>query len=266
MKNVAVLIHPDEGQEARVQAALDVTRALNGHLIAVEVTALVPVAEDPMLGAFSAGLVAEELARQEENLADMLERLGGEDVAWSADRCAGDVGYCLSQHTALADLIVLNTQFDSFPGREMGHLTAALVALHRPVLAVPSDSRGVADRHAAMVAWDGSDAAEAALRAAIPLLALHPETHVVSVARGSINRPPELAASYLSRHGIKPEITVITNDADTVASNLIVQARGVDASLIVMGGYGHSRLRESLFGGVTRTLLEESHCPLFLSH
>ncbi len=266
MKNVAVLIHPDEGQEARVQAALDVTRALNGHLIAVEVTALMPLAEDPVLGGFAAGLVADELARQEENLTDMLGRLGGEDVAWSVERCAGDIGSGLCDHTALADLVVLNTRFDGLPGGDMDRVTASLVALHRPVLAVPADSRGIVDRRVAMVAWDGSDAAEAALRAAIPLLALYPEVHVVSIDRGTLKHPPERAATYLSRHGIKPEITMITDDAEKVARHLIAHARGIDASLIVMGGFGHSLLRESLFGGVTRTLLDESDRPLFLSH
>lgn len=266
MKNVAVLIHPDEGQEARLQAALDVTRTFNGHLIAIEVTALNPFPADPMLGGATAGLIAEDLALQDENLTQMLQRLGGEDVAWDVERCAGDIRLCLSDHTALTDLVVLNTQFDHFPGSEMDRLTAAMVAVHRPVLAVPTASRGIADRRAAMVAWDGSDAAEAALRAAIPLLALYPEVHIVSIDRGSIKHPPERAATYLSRHGIKPEITVITGDEEAVARTLIVHADGIDASLIVMGGFGHSRLLESLFGGVTRTLLRDSRRPLFLAH
>ncbi len=266
MKNVAVLIHADAGQESRLQAALDLVRALHGHLIAVDVTAMTPIAEDPIIGpGMLASQIAEELAIQDENRARVRARLLIEDVPWTLAECMGDVASCLGSHTALTDMVVINTVFDGFPGGEMDGVVAAMLRLNRPVLAVPCATRGIAFQGTALVAWDGSDESDAALRAAVPLLGLAREVRILSIDHGAIRHPPELAASYLSRHGIRPEVMLVPDDPGRVGQQILAQALRIEPSMIVMGGFGHSRLIETLFGGVTRDLLHNSPYPVFLA-
>lgn len=266
MKNVAVLVHADAGQEARLQAALDVVRAVQGHLIAIDVTAMPPLADDPMIGpATLAAHITEELDVQDANRARVTERLAAEDVQWTLAEGMGDVASCLTAHTVLTDLVVVNTVFDGFPGGEMDGVVAAMLRASRPVLAVPDATRGIALDGTALVAWDGSDEADAALRAAVPLLALAREVRIVTIDRGGLKHPPELAASYLSRHGVHPEIAVVPNETGRIGQQLLAEASRIKPALIVMGGFGHSRLIETLFGGVTRDLLRDSPYPVFLA-
>lgn len=266
MKNVVTLVYEDEGQEARIQAALDIVRATGGHLTAIGVSALAPVADDPIIGFGSlGGLMAEELRVQATHLARIEARLEGENTPCVVEEVAGDIASALVERAALADLVVVNTMFDGFPGEEMDGVVAALIRAGRTVLAVPAAQRGFAPGGIALVAWDGSDESDAALRGAVPLLALAEEVRIVSVERGAIKHPPELAARYLSRHGIKPEIVSIAGEG-SVGEAIAAHAADVGAALIVMGGFGNPRLFESLFGGVTLHLLHHSPAPLLLAH
>lgn len=266
MKNIAVLIHADAGQESRFQAALDMVRALHGHLVAIDVTAMPPIAEDPMISPATLGAhIAEELAEQDENRARIMARLLIEDVPWTLAECMGDVASCLGSHTALTDLVIINTVFDGFPGGEMDGVVASMLRLNRPVLAVPCATRGIAVHGTAVVAWDGSDECDAALRAAVPVLALSREVRILSIDRGAIKHPPEMAASYLSRHGIRPEIMVVPAETGRIGQQILAHALRIEPAMIVMGGFGHSRLIETLFGGVTRDLLRNSPYPVFLA-
>ncbi|MDR6850760.1 nucleotide-binding universal stress UspA family protein [Sphingomonas sp. BE123] len=266
MKNVAVLIHADDGQEARVQAAFDLVRALHGHLIAIDVTAMTPMVEDPMIGPSAAAAhIAEELETQDANRTRITARLTLEDLPWSLAECMGDVAGCLESHTALTDLVVINTVFDGFPGGEMDGVVATMLRANRPVLAVPAETRGIALHGTALVAWDGSDESDAALRAAVPLLSLSREVRILSIDRGGLKHPPELAARYLSRHGIRPDIALVQPESGRIGQQILSHALQLDPALIVMGGFGHSRLFETLFGGVTRDLLHNSPYPVFLS-
>lgn len=266
MKNVAVLVHADAGQESRLQAALDLVRGLHGHLIAIDVTAMTPIVEDPIIGpAMLADQVAEELEVQDKNRSRVKARLLMEDVPWTLVECMGDVVSCLGSHTALTDLVVINTEFDGFPGGEMDGVVAAMLRLNRPVFAIPCATRGIALQGTALVAWDGSDESDAALRAAVPMLALAREVRILSIDRGGIKHSPELAASYLSRHGIRPEIMVVPADTGRIGQQILAQALRIEPSMIVMGGFGHARLIETLFGGVTRDLLHNSPYPVFLA-
>jgi nucleotide-binding universal stress UspA family protein len=71
---------------------------------------------------------------------------------------------------------------------------------------------------------------------------------------------------FLARHGIKVTVSQQTADDVDVGNQLLSRAADLDADLIVMGGYGHSRLKELVLGGVTRTLLESMTVPVLMSH
>lgn len=263
MKNVLVLIHDDAGQESRLQAALDAARALKGHLTCLDVSPIVPFVGD-MTGV-SGGAMLIELEHESEvaNAARIRARLAAEDVPWTLDQVTGYFEAALEAAATLADLIVVNRACDDLPLPDLRGLAASLVLRSgKPILAVPEETRGFDAAGAALVAWNGSREAATALGAAVPLLALARSVTIVEIDEGNFAAPAEDAAAYLSRHGIHAE--VMRWPAGRVAEGLIALAQTTD--WLVMGAFGHSRLREALFGGVTRRLLQESPIPLLLAH
>lgn len=267
MKNIFVLVHQDVGQESRLQAALDVTRAFEGHLNCIDVTQLPVIVGDIYGVAGQEAVIAAEREAEAENRARTEARLIREGVQWDWLDAVGDVAPTLNALTDLADLVILNRKLDSVAIPDMVNIAGSvMMASHRPVLAVPESSRGVDVSGHAVVAWDGSTQAATALRSAIPMLRLAEEVTLVAIAHKSGGIPPSDAATYLSRHGIEAEIDLVPSSGQAVADLLIERCRTHKAAYLVMGGYGHSRLAEALFGGVTKAMLSSSPVPLLIAH
>ena len=267
MKNILLLIHDDSGQEARLQAALDVTRAVQGHLTCLDVSVVIP-----MVGAdvgVCGGAVLIELERENEadNRARTYPRLEKEDVSWSWTDTTGYIQPALEAAAGLADLIVVNRQLDAFPVPDMRTLAAALVVKSgRPILAVPDNVTGLKVSGNALVAWDGSREASVALCAAVPLLQRAGSVTIVEIDDGSVKTGAEEAAAYLSRHGIHAMIVRAAADGDDAGTVLLAKANSEKFDYLVMGGFGHSRFAEALFGGATRKILTGSAIPVLLAH
>lgn len=269
MKNILLLVHDDAGQEARFQAALDITRAIGGHLKCLDVTPLNILPID----AYGAGLAADggalvlDFERQQEsaNKARLQQRLAVEDVSWDWADTVGVMEQAIEENAALADLIVVNRRIDDFPLPDMRHVASQLVVESGvPVLAVPQDATGfVAGR--ALVAWDGSHEAVSALTAAIPLLELAGSVTILEVDDGSVQTPAEEAAAYLSRHGLRAEIVRSGHGHASASDVIMAKAESGRFDYLVMGGFGHSRFVEACLGGVTRKMLTSSPIPLFLA-
>lgn len=161
------------------------------------------------------------------------------------------VGQAEPDSRASADLMVEGALFES------GH----------PVVVVPHIQKDGMDLDRVVVCWDGSRAAARALADALPFLtrATHVDLVTVSSAGHKPNEHPAVA-DHLVRHGIKPEFRhLVATDVD-VASILLSYAADASASFMVMGGYGHSRLREFVLGGVTRSMLHTMTVPTLMSH
>lgn len=267
MKNILLLVHDDSGQEARLQAALDITRALDGHLNCLDVAMMPTVAGDLWVGGGAGVYLPDERETEAANRATIERRLGVEGLAWSWTDAVGDISYCLERAAVLNDLIILNRELDGFHYPDMRTAASELIMrTGKPILAVPPTATGFAAAGRAMIAWDGSPQSDAALHAAMPLLRLASHVTVLEIDDGSIDIPAELAAAYLSRHDIHP-LVVRERSAKGQAGERLLRAiseRHVD--YLAMGGFGHSRVAEALFGGVTRTLLTKSPVPVLLAH
>jgi nucleotide-binding universal stress UspA family protein len=117
-----------------------------------------------------------------------------------------------------------------------------------------------------MVAWDGSAESAHALRAAVPLLARASAVSLVTITEKEARFPATDALRYLSRHGIHADYAERPRGALTVEEALDQSADSLGADFVVMGAYGHSRVRETLFGGVTRYMIDGARRPLLLMH
>jgi nucleotide-binding universal stress UspA family protein len=265
MKNILVLIHDDAGQEARLQAALDITRALGGHLTCVDVAQMMPIVSD-YFPAMVAGMVLED--RQERaNREHIQRRLIVEGVPWDWRDMTGDLAHSLAAAADLADLIVVNRRLDKEPWPNMLSIAAKLILTSdKPIVAVPDTVRRFNTFGPALIAWDGSAEASRALRATVPLLRLADKVLVLEVDDGTLEAPAADAAAYLSRHGIRSTLLRQQASAEATADILLAQANLAGAAYIVMGGFGRGRIVEALLGGVSHRLLSESPSPLVLAH
>ena len=119
-----------------------------------------------------------------------------------------------------------------------------------------------------LIAWDGGLPASRAVQDALPVLAMADRVEVVTVNGGTSggNRPTDDLARHLARHGIRVERKSISHGDINVANALLSYADDVSADLLVMGGYGHSRLREIVLGGTTRTILQSMTLPALMAH
>lgn len=272
MKNVLLLIHNDAGQEARLQAAFDLTRTLSGHLTCLDVEREPEFIGDYWSAAGGMMMKTDERERAIANRHIIEPRLAREQIGWDWVNESGDITDILCRRVDLSDIIVLNTNLHDQLMPDMRAATsAAAVKAHKPILAVPEGHLGFAAQSRAVVAWDGSAPAVAALRLATPVLAFAEAVFVVEIdgrtndASGHV--PVTEAASYLSRHGIHATIDQRQSGGMVTTASLIVEAANeLGAAYIVLGAYGHSRMTEAVFGGVTRTLLSMSPLPLILGH
>jgi len=265
MKNILLLVHDDEGQEARVQAALDLTRALDGHLTCIDVAAMPALIGDYYSGAGEAMLMADEREREGRNKAQLEARLAREDVAWTWVDTAGVIADSVLEAATLADLIVLNRKLDEFPLPDMLDIASRIVMkAHKPIVAVPDTLRRF-DLRRAVIAWDGSKSAAAAMRASVPLLALANDVEIFMVRDGAEKVEPSEAAEYLSRHDIHATVRIIEDGLHPADRLIAEECARWHADFVVMGAYGHGRLMEA-FGGVTKRMLSKSKLPLVLAH
>lgn len=270
MKSVLLHINRDSGQESRLQAALDLVRAQEGHLTCVQVTPIQQyVAMDPFGGSFVLPANLQEL-RAEEALerATLEDRLEKEGVAWDWQHYNGDLVQTLLSASRLADVTVLTRTMAAprDPGAPLP--IAADVAVHSKglVLAVPPATSAFDCCGRAVIAWNGSYEAAHALRSAVTLLAQAQEVNIVTVEEDESGFPAIDASTYLSRHGISSELHDWPRKDRTVEETLMSAVEDLGGSYLVMGAFGRSRLRETLFGGVTKHLIAECPVPLLLAH
>ena len=146
---------------------------------------------------------------------------------------------------------------------------AALFDSGRPVIVVPYIQKAPLKLDRTMVCWDGSRAAARAIADAMPLLERAGLVEVVIIANER-GKQDEIEGAdmgqHLARHGLKVEVKRIDYGNLDVADALLSHAANSGVDFIVMGGYGHSRLREFLLGGATRNILRTMTAPVLISH
>lgn len=137
-----------------------------------------------------------------------------------------------------------------------------------PVLFMPYTFKGAFQAKRVGICWDGSRLAARAVRDAMPLLEQAEAITVITI--NAANVPADATAAhlvrYLTRLGVPTAIDSLKTEKANIQSSILSLAADESLSLLVMGGYGHSRLKETVFGGVTRDMLESMTVPTLMSH
>lgn len=266
----SILLHADASPafEQRFQSALDIARAVEGHLTLHVNTPLQRlVAMDPFGGAYLAAEAVQVALASEETLIEALSaRMAAEDVPWSIESSNAELVTSLADAAKLADLVIVA---NAGVGNS-GAVPPGGLAIHcdAPVLAIPA----TADKPmgliggTAMVAWDGGQVSAAALKAAVPLLQLADNVLIVSVRNSDTSLLETDPLHYLAHYGLRPELIEQERTHPTIEETLEAVALERSADMVVMGAFGHSRLRETMFGGVSRYIIDGAKFPLLLAH
>jgi nucleotide-binding universal stress UspA family protein len=165
----------------------------------------------------------------------------------------------------LADLIVIGRPDAEAETPLAATLDAALFDTGRPVLVAPSPAfASVGNR--IIIAWNGSAQAARVVAGAMAFLRTAEQVSVVTV--GDIGRSASAAdlVAYLAHHDVRAAHEALTADHQTAGARLLKHAAERQADLLVMGAYGHSRLREMILGGATRDVLAAVNLPVLMAH
>ena len=274
-KTIAVWL--DSRRSAPADAAIALAQSFGAHLTAlnhVDSTRL-----PPYIRAHLGEEVAREQLRRAEAAADEAGR-GFEAIARreglasvEVRRLAGDPVTAISTSARYADLLVMGQPDPEtvdgpderdFPDR-------AILASGRPTLMIPyAGSFPTVGSHA-VVAWNATRESTRAVVDALPLLQRAKKVTIIvgdakPGAGGHGETPGADIALYLARHGLSVDVSQEQTAGIDVGSLLLSRIADLGADLLVMGAYGHSRLRELVLGGVTRTILTEMTVPVLMSH
>ncbi len=271
MKSVLLHVQDDDTLEQRLQAALAVARASGGHLSCIHVTPVSAyVAFDGFGGVFVMSEVIAALEEGEDAVRRKVEdHLAKEDVAWDYEQVTGDPVHVIVRRAALADILV--TGRDSHRGTSVKTPISLLGDLLQkariPILLAATEGDPPDMKGTALIAWDGSYESANAVRQSLPLLKLAGDIRAIHIEKQDDGRFPSTALmEYLSRHDVSAELQVVARGRNTIGETIVDEARRIGAAYVVLGGYGHSRAGEAVFGGVTRSFLKDSPVPLIMAH
>jgi nucleotide-binding universal stress UspA family protein len=277
IKDIAFHLSARASEGATIDYAVSVAAAFEAHLagIAFALDPFVP----PTMGigdAVDAGWIDDQ--REEAQAAALAAIARFEEAArrngLSAESRRLDVSLAGAAQTfgRIARCFDLSIVRQAEPGKaplEDLVIEAALFDAGRPVLVVPYIQKTPLALERVLVCWDGGRSAARAVGDAMPFLRRAKAVEVV-IVQGDAGKGDEIAGAdigeHLARHGLEVEVKRIVADGGSVMDTILSHAADVGADFLVMGGYGHSRLREFILGGVTRGILGTMTVPVLMSH
>jgi nucleotide-binding universal stress UspA family protein len=273
-----IMVHLDGSpeDEIRLEHGQAIAAAGRAHLIGI-FTNLLPdlIVAMPMDGGAAAMQVLTELedkARQDgdANAKRLTERLASLQVPSELrrlDETFGVLSAKVVEQAHCADLFIATRPYGEADSPVWTDLVeAVLFGSGRALLLVPPGRHRQGPIQTVLVAWNGSREAARALREGLPFIEQAARTVVLVVDPPSDTMPWAEVEGHLARHGVVAEVITAESQDRHVADVILDEARRLSADLVIMGGYGHTRLRELVFGGATRDVLTASESPLLVAH
>jgi nucleotide-binding universal stress UspA family protein len=275
-KSILVHVGPDAAAEDRIRLAARIARTTGAHLIGSAFTGISRYAPSDAIAADGSVMAVQcaSLRRHAELSLQAFDRIvREEEVASTERRLIDDAATdAMAIQARYCDLVVVS-QVDrsnvtpTLPDDLPEYL---ILESSRPVLVTPFTGCVPTLDGGILVAWDGSVEATRAISGALPLLQVSCATTVLGFGEddagfGLDEAPLNRLAAYLGRHGVHARIAPRTS-SDDVGEALLSAASDAGVDLLVMGGYGHSRYRELVLGGVTATILRSMTLPVLFSH
>ena len=275
IKDLVVNLSVGAGRDAAGPYAISVAEAFGAHVAGVAFS-YEPVIPPTIMGTVPVSFIESQRAESDKAADEAIARFNdatrragvssdsralSASLAGSADRFA--------EIARRFDLAVIGQAEPDRAAPEELIIEGALFSSGRPVLVVPYIQKSGLTLDRVMVCWDASRNAARAIADAMPFLARAKAIDVVIVASERVKSdelPGADIGQHLARHSLKVEVRRIVSPDTDVASTILSHAADTSADFIVMGGYGHSRLREFILGGATRGILTSMTLPTLMSH
>ncbi|WP_024341983.1 universal stress protein [Bradyrhizobium japonicum] len=266
--------YPDPTPVSVIDRAVSLASTFGAHIAAISCEAHVQVPGSFLGGAGNLGsIVASEAHKSRKNAQDLLAAF--EEAAQKSgvlheivlERClTSEVPDLLVEYARLRDLTIVPVP-ESY---DQWYAEAVIFGSGRPTLVVPeAPASGLIDLNRVLVAWDFSRAAARAVSDATPILEKAHEVRILTVTNEkaiSSRRSPSELPKNLSRHGIDVIVEEVDAAGRAIGEILAARTASCRADLLVMGAYGHSRFREFILGGATRSILTGPPIPVLFSH
>ena len=276
MSYKTILVHIDSGKhtEKRLAVAINLTKKYDAYLVGLYVfSAYIPpgyimAQMGAEIEAAQNKIAVESMSRAEEVFRKQTSAAGLHDIEWQTSYT--EPVHAMSLCAQYADLVVIG-QSDSkdASGVDMDFPERLVLTAGRPVLILPNAGDFPTIGKRIIVAWNGSQEATRAISNATPFLRSADKVYVMVVNSETSTKniiQSENMVHYLERLVIQAEVKDLHGIEIDVGNELLSSASDLSADLIVMGCYGHSRLREWVLGGATRTILESMTVPVLMSH
>lgn len=278
MKNLLVVVEDSAAVDVRLDAACEMASRFGAHLT------VLAVGPSPLLGYGSemggaAQLIGEEIdaarARIEAAADRARRRLKARDVTPDVrlvSEIAPDVTRQVARHARYADMTFTGQPNpDALEPIVLAAIDGVLFDSGRAMLMIPNRWSGAGFGERVLLAWDGSKRAARVSTASLSLL-VAAEQVIVAVVEPDVGayahgeEPGADIAVSLARNGARVQVDILASAGRSISQTLLRCARDHNCDLVVMGAYGHTRMREAWFGGVTREMIDGSDTPLFLAH
>jgi nucleotide-binding universal stress UspA family protein len=265
-----------------LMAAFDIARPAKAHVMGLYVRPD-PAEVLPYLGEGISASVLQEImdaarassAKSAATARATLDKFAKQNDAPTTESAGLSASFCLRDGPAdiavadearLSDLVIF-----PLPGAS-GHVAlremieTTLLNGRSPILLVPLEKRAIHGSKA-MIGWDGGATAARAVASSIPMLNVASSIEILNVSTGSIETSEmDRLRDYLRLHGLSATEHGVNPGGQSVGATLLDAATRADAGVLVIGGYGHSRVREFVLGGVTRHILAQAKIPVFMAH
>jgi nucleotide-binding universal stress UspA family protein len=274
LKDISVLLPVDRPAGALIECAASVASLFESHLDGI---ACVYQALNPMIASEAAAVVmAAQYESSVEQVALVLDqfeiaarRLNIPHSAKSTFNVSYAATRAVTEMSRLYDLNIVPQTDRSNPSQTDFLSEAVLFGSGRPVLMVPYITKGPIKTDRVLICWDGGVPAARAVHDAMPFLRKAKSIEIVAVnenedAAGEITSAA--LTTHLARRDLPAKTFRLTAETPNIHNAILSLAADNDTDLIVMGGYGHSRLREFILGGTTRGMFESLTVPALISH
>ncbi|MDW6020300.1 universal stress protein [Mesorhizobium sp. BAC0120] len=275
IKTLLAVTGPGLGK-ADLRIAAHLCEQIEAHLSVL----VVALAAPPPIGEYAATVSDIWLEQRQENMKELEKRTAAVSEFLAATTISTDLSSeyqetssaddAIGRRARYADLTVIGPELLSRDTLKEKAIEGALFSSGKPILLVPDGTKPTLRPKRIMVAWDSRLEASRAVRESLDLLVGAEDVRIALVdpvesETGHGAEPGADIAAYLARHGVKVTVDRLPSQGRSVASTLREHAADTAAELMVMGAYGHSRLRERIFGGTTRSMLDSPTIPVLMA-
>ncbi|MFP7570899.1 universal stress protein [Marivita sp. S2033] len=276
-KSILVVVTDKTHLNHTVAQGITMAEAMDAHLDVVCIGV-----DRTQTGYYYAGMNAamlQETVRQAQEASRTMtdaarKLLGATSLRWGVTEAVcqlADIARTVASYARFADLAIVPRPYGEDRGIEVEPVVeGALFEGQSPVIVLPTNDVQLKIPEIVAIGWNESAEALRAVRSALPLLVGAKTVHIVVIdpPQHGPNRsdPGGQLSQYLARHGAKIEIDVVSKTMPRISDVMRRCATDMNADMIVMGAYGHSRFREAILGGATRHMLETSEVPVFMAH